>query len=70
MMVFGLMEAITKLEIGGAFSNYWQPTEKHWSQVVRHSDSESDKGYADADKTSKAFLNTSIGEKVSFYRGF
>lgn len=59
-------------EIGnwGAFSNYWHPTEKHWSQVVRHSDSESDKGYADADKTSKAFLNTSIGEKVSFYRGF
>ncbi len=59
-------------EIGnwGAFSNYWHPTEKHWSRVVRHSDSKAVKAYAEAELTSKAFVNTKIGEKVSFYRGF
>lgn len=54
----------------GAFSNYWHPTERHWSRVVRHSDSKANKAYANADKTSEAFINTKVGEKASFYRGF
>lgn len=59
-------------EIGnwGAFSNYWHPTEYYWSRVVRQSDSNYDKKYAVADDTSRAFINTQIGEVAYFYRGF
>lgn len=59
-------------EVGnwGAFSNYYHPSRYHYSRVVRGSDSKSDTKYAGADKTSRAFLNTSIGEKAYFYYGF
>ncbi|WP_407932818.1 lactococcin 972 family bacteriocin [Granulicatella seriolae] len=54
----------------GAFSNYYHPTRHHWSSVVRHSDSKSSKGYAGAGGTSKAFVNTQVGEGASFDFGF
>ena len=59
-------------EVGnwGAFSNYYHPSKYHYSRVVRGSDSKSNTKYAGAGNTSRAFLNTSIGEKAYFYYGF
>lgn len=59
-------------EIGnwGAFSNYWHPYEKHWSEVVSKKNSNSSWDKAGPHDTSRAFINTSIGEQVNFYRGF
>lgn len=59
-------------EVGnwGAFSNYYHPSRYHYSRVVRGSDSIADTKYASAGKTSRAFLNTSIGEKAYFDYGF
>jgi lactococcin 972 family bacteriocin len=54
----------------GAFSNYYHGSKWHWSKVVRHSDSKSNRGTATAGNTSKAFVNTKVGEKVSFDFGF
>lgn len=54
----------------GAFSNYYHPSKWHWSSVVRHRDSKSSRGTASAGGTSKAFINTKVGEKVSFDFGF
>lgn len=54
----------------GAFSNYWHPSKKHNSTVVRASDAQCDKKYAGAGGTSKAFINTKIGEVAYFYYGF
>lgn len=53
----------------GAFSNYYHRTVQHWSQVVRHSDSGKSLVKAEAGETSKAFINTSVGEKASFDAG-
>lgn len=59
-------------EVGnwGAFSNYYHPSRYHYSRVVRGSDSKANTKYAGAGNTSRAFLNTSIGEKAYFYYGF
>lgn len=53
----------------GAFSNYYHRTRNHWSQVVSKKDSRSNYKEAGATHTSYAFLNTGIGESVSFGAG-
>ncbi|KPG69479.1 hypothetical protein A5886_001960 [Enterococcus sp. 8G7_MSG3316] len=54
----------------GAFSNYYHKDKWHWSSVVRHRDLKSNKGTASKGGTSKAFVNTNLGEKASFDFGF
>ncbi|WP_373192534.1 lactococcin 972 family bacteriocin [Enterococcus sp. RIT-PI-f] len=54
----------------GAFSNYYHPTRWHWSSVTRHRDSRSNRGTANANATSRAFINTNLGERASFDFGF
>ena len=59
-------------EVGnwGAFSNYYHPSRYHHSTVVRGRDSKAITKYAGADQTSRAFVNTNVGEKAYFYYGF
>ncbi|CYU76466.1 lactococcin 972 family bacteriocin [Streptococcus suis] len=50
----------------GAFSNFYHPSSSHWSRVVRDSDSSSRKGTAGPGGTSRAFINTNLGEVAYF----
>ena len=52
---------------GGAYSNYYHPSEYHSSTVISRWTGASDKGYAYAGGTSRAWIRTSWGEKVAFY---
>lgn len=52
---------------GGAYSNYYHPSKYHSSTVVSRKTGSSDKGYAGAGGTSRAWIRTSWGEKVAFY---
>lgn len=52
---------------GGAYSNYYHPSKYHSSTVSSRWNSSSDKGYAGAGGTSRAWIRTSWGEKVAFY---
>lgn len=54
----------------GAFSNYWHPYKFHTSSVVSRGNSNADKKSAGANQTSRAFINTSVGEEVRFHYGF
>lgn len=51
----------------GAYSNYYHPSKYHSSTVVSRKTGSSDKGYAGAGGTSRAWIRTSWGEKVAFY---
>lgn len=51
----------------GAYSNYYHPSKYHSSTVVSRKTGSSDKGYAGAGGTSRAWIHTSWGEKVAFY---
>lgn len=55
-------------EVGnwGPFSNFYHETQYHSSSVVSEADSTSDYAEAAAKYTSKAFINTYIGEPVKF----
>ena len=52
---------------GGAYSNYYHPSKYHSSTVVSRKTGSSDKGYAGAGGTSRAWIRTSWGEKGAFY---
>ena len=52
---------------GGAYSNYSHPQKYRSSTVVSRKTGSSDKGYAGAGGTSRAWIRTSWGEKVAFY---
>ncbi|MGX7109402.1 lactococcin 972 family bacteriocin [Facklamia miroungae] len=51
----------------GAFSNYFHPTRYHASSVASLKNGNSDYDEAVASVPSKAFINTSVGERVDFW---
>lgn len=55
-------------EIGnwGAFSNFYHGTKWHSSSVISYKDSTADYDSRGPKETSKAFINTDIGEEVKF----
>ncbi|MGV3353454.1 lactococcin 972 family bacteriocin [Streptococcus orisratti] len=53
----------------GAFSNYYHRTRRHWSNVIRASDSKANYSEVGANATSTAFINTSVGEVAYFNCG-
>ena len=55
---------------GGAYSNYYHPSKYHSSTVSSRWNSSSDKGYAYAGGTSRAWIRTAWGEQVSFYYNY
>lgn len=55
---------------GGAFSNYYHGSKYHSSTVVSRWNSNSNKGYAPAGQTSKAWIKTQFGEQYAFYYDF
>ncbi len=49
---------------GGAYSNYYHPSKYHSSTVVSRKTGSSDKGYAGAGGTSRAWIRTSWERKL------
>lgn len=54
----------------GAISNYYHGTRYHWSYVGSTVRNNQRTGYAGAQSTSYAFINTSVGESVVFDAGW
>lgn len=55
---------------GGAYSNYYHGSKYHSSTVVSRWTGASDKGYAGAGRTSRAWIRTAWAEQVSFYYNY
>lgn len=55
---------------GGAYSNYYHGSKYHSSTVVSRKNSNSSKGYANAGRTSYAYIRTTWGEQAAFYYNY